>query len=65
MIDISDNDNFFDDLNSESEVASIHEWKNIINKWIKIVKDEENEQILNVENAENLEQHINYTTNLK
>src|SRR6266542_1164020 len=65
MIDISDNNEFFDDLNSESEVALNYEWKNIINEWIEMVEDEENEQILNVENAENLEQHINYITNLK
>ena len=55
MIDISDNNNFFNDLNSESEVALIHEWKNIINEWIEMVENEENEQILNVKNAENLE----------
>jgi len=64
MIDISDDD-FEDDFEDlDHDIISIREWKNLINKWIEMVENEKDDEILNEENIENLDQLINNTMDL-
>jgi len=56
QFNVSDNDDdFFNQSSEDSEqdIESPREWRNLINEWIEMVEDDEESEILNQEDEEN------------
>ncbi|RIA84099.1 hypothetical protein C1645_832767 [Glomus cerebriforme] len=55
QFNVSDDDKFFNQApdDSEYDIKSSHEWRNLVNKWIEMIENKESE--LNREDEENVD----------